>query len=133
VTIASPIELQVFDGDSLVGSSRNQRIILMPGRRELRVANPALGFERVIQVAIEAGATSAVTVPVPNGSISVNAVPWAEVLLDGKTIGETPIANFAVLPGSHEILLRNPKFPEQRRTVVVTLTAPLRVGVDLRQ
>ena len=133
VTITSPIELQVFEGDALVGSSRNQRIMLMPGRRALRVANPALGFERVIQVAVEAGATSAVTVPVPNGSISVNAVPWAEVLLDGKAIGETPIANYAVLPGSHEILLRNPKFPEQRRTVVVTLTAPLRVGVDLRQ
>jgi hypothetical protein len=74
-----------------------------------------------------------VTVPVPNGSLSVNAVPWAEVLLDGKVIGETPIANYAVPPGSHEVLLRNPKFPEQRRTVVVTLTAPLRVGVDLRQ
>ncbi len=133
VTIAAPIELQVFDGDSLVGSSRNQRIMLTPGRRALRVANPALGFERVIQVAVEAGATSKVTVPVPNGSLSVNAVPWAEVLLDGAVIGETPIANYAVLPGSHEILLRNPKFPEQRRTVVVTLAAPLRVGVDLRQ
>ena len=35
VTIAAPIELQVFDGDSLVGSSRNQRIMLMPGRRAL--------------------------------------------------------------------------------------------------
>jgi hypothetical protein len=134
VTIAAPIELQVFEGDSLIGSSRNPRIMLMPGRRTLRVANPALGFERVIpDVVVDAGGTSRVTVPVPNGALSVNAVPWAEVLLDGRVIGETPIANYAVLPGSHEIVLRNPKFPEQRRTVVVTLTAPLRVGVDLRQ
>ncbi len=134
VTIAAPIELQVFEGDLLIGSSRNPRIMLMPGRRTLRVANPALGFERVIpDVVVDAGGTSRVTVPVPNGSLSVNAVPWAEVLLDGKVIGETPIANYAVLPGSHEIVLRNPKFAEQRRTVVVTLTAPLRVGVDLRQ
>ena len=133
VAISAPIELQVFEGDSLVGSSRNQRIMLMPGRRALRLANPALGFERVIQVAVEAGATSNVTVPVPNGSLSVNAQPWAEVVLDGKVIGETPIANFAVLPGTHEILLRNPKFPEYRRTVVVTLAAPLLLGVDLRQ
>jgi hypothetical protein len=134
VTIAAPIELQVFEGDLLIGSSRNPRIMLMPGRRALRVANQALGFERVIpDVVVDAGGTSRVTVPVPNGSLSVNAVPWAEVLLDGKVIGETPIANYAVLPGSHEIVLRNPKFAEQRRTVVVTLTAPLRVGVDLRQ
>jgi hypothetical protein len=133
VTIAAAIELQVFEGDSLIGSSRNPRIMLMPGRRTLRLANPALGFERVIDVAVVAGATFPVTVPVPNGALSVNAVPWAEVLLDGKVIGETPIANYAVLPGAHDIVLRNPKFPEQRRTVVVTLTAPLRVGVDLRQ
>jgi hypothetical protein len=133
VIIVAPIELQVFEGDSLIGSSRNQRIMLMPGVRRLRLVNPALGFERVVQVAVEAGATSRVTVPVPNGSLSVNAVPWAEVLLDGAVIGETPIANLAVLPGTHEIVLRNPKFPEQRRTVVVSLLAPLRVGVDLRQ
>ena len=133
VTVAAPIELQVYDGDALVGSSRNQRVMVVPGRRRLRLANPALGFERVVEVNVVAGAVSNVAVPVPNGSLSVNAVPWAEVTLDGKVIGETPIANFAVLPGSHEIVLRNPKFPEQRRTIVVTLTAPLRVGVDLRQ
>jgi hypothetical protein len=133
VTIAAPIELQVFDGDSLVGSSRNQRIMIVPGRRALRLANPAVGFERVVQVTVEAGATSKVTVPVPNGVLSVNAVPWAEVVLDGQVIGETPIANYAVPPGSHEIVLRNPKFPERRQTIMVTLLAPLRVGVDLRQ
>jgi hypothetical protein len=133
VAITAPIELQVFDGDSLVGSSRNQRIMVMPGRRSLRLANLAVGFERTVDVAVVAGAISRVAVPVPNGSLSVNAQPWAEVLLDGRVIGETPIANFAVLPGAHEIILRNPKFPEYRRSVVVTLAAPLRLGVDLRQ
>jgi hypothetical protein len=123
----------VFDGDSLVGSSRNQRILLMPGLRSLRLANAALGFERVIQVAVEAGVVSKVMVPVPKGSLSVNALPWAEVVLDGTVIGETPIADYAVVPGSHELVLRNPKFPEYRRTVVVSLAAPLRLGVDLRQ
>jgi eukaryotic-like serine/threonine-protein kinase len=133
VTIAAPIELQVFDGDSLVGSSRNQRIILMPGRRTLRLANQELGFERSMGVTVEAGAVARLTVPVPNGTVSVNAVPWAEVVLDGRVIGETPIANLAVPLGSHEIVLRNPKFPEQRRTIVVSLVAPTRIGVDLRQ
>jgi hypothetical protein len=133
VTIGAPIELQVFDGDSLVGSSRNQRIMLMPGRRALRLANVSLGFERTMNVTVEAGAVAKLTVAVPNGTLSVNAAPWAEVTLDGVVIGETPIANRAVPLGSHEIVLRNPKFPDFRRTVVVTLTAPTRVGVDLRQ
>jgi eukaryotic-like serine/threonine-protein kinase len=133
VTIAAPIELQVFDGDSLVGSSRNQRIMLMSGRRTLRLVNLALGFERTQGVTVDAGAVTKLAVPVPNGTLSVNAVPWAEVSLDGRVIGETPIANLSVAIGSHEVVLRNPKFPEQRRTVVITLTAPARIGVDLRK
>ncbi len=133
MTIAAPIELQVFDGDSLVGSSRNQRIMLMPGRRTLRLANVALGFERTQAVTVEAGAVTRLNVPVPNGTLSVNAVPWAEVSIDGRVVGETPIANLSIAIGAHEILLRNPKFPEQRRTVVVSLTAPSRIGIDLRQ
>jgi hypothetical protein len=133
VTIASPIELQVFDGDSLVGSSRNQRILLMPGRRTLRLANPGLGFERTMAVTVEPGAVAKMNVAVPNGSLSVNAVPWAEVVLDGTVIGETPIANLPVPLGPHEIVLRNPKFAERRQSIVVSLTAPTRIGVDLRQ
>jgi eukaryotic-like serine/threonine-protein kinase len=133
VTIASPVELQVFDGESLVGSSRNQRIMVMAGRRTLRLSNPALGFDRTQAVTVDAGAVSKLTVPMPNGTLSVNAVPWAEVSLDGRVVGETPIANLSVAIGTHELVLRNPKFPEQRRTVVVSLTAPARIGVDLRQ
>jgi hypothetical protein len=74
-----------------------------------------------------------VAVALPNGTISVNAVPWAEVLLDGKAIGETPIANLSVPIGPHELVLRNPRYTEQRRSVVVTVGTPVRLGVDLRQ
>lgn len=132
-TVASPIELQVYDGDALVGSSRNQRVMLIAGRHVLRLVNQAVGFATTATVQVAAGAVSSVTVDVPNGSLSVNAVPWAEVLLDGVLIGETPIANHSVRLGSHELVLRNPKFAEQRRTIVVSLASPARVGVDLRQ
>ncbi len=133
VAVKAGIELQVYDGDSLVGSSRNQRIMLLPGSHTLRLVNAALGFETTSTVTVSPGVLGTVTIQVPNGSLSVNAVPWAEVLLDGTAIGETPIANYAVAPGSHELVFRNPRFPEQRRTVVVSLGAPTHVGVDLRQ
>jgi hypothetical protein len=133
VAIAAAIELQVYEGDSLVGSSRNQRIMLMPGRRTLRLENAALGFASTSAVTVEPGAVAKIAVRLPNGTLSVNAVPWAEVVLDGTVIGETPISNFSVPLGPHELVLRNPRFAEHRRTVVVSLTAPVRIGVDLRQ
>jgi hypothetical protein len=133
VAIDSPIDLEVNDGDSLVGSSRNQRIMLTPGRHALRVVNAALGFQATTAVQIVTGTVTRVAIKVPNGSLSVNAVPWAEVLLDGKVIGETPIANYSAPVGPHELVLRNPRYGEQRRAVVVSLIAPLHLGVDLRQ
>lgn len=133
VAVASDIELEVFEGDSLVGSSRNQRVLFVPGRHVLRLLNRDLGFEITKTVQVQPGAMARVQVQLPTGSLSVNAVPWAEVLMDGSKIGDTPIANFPAPIGSHEVVLRHPKFGEQRRSVVVSLTSPVRLGVDLRQ
>ncbi len=133
VTVSAGIELQVYEGNSLVGSSRNQRITLTPGSHTLRLVNTTLGFETTSAVTVKPGEVGTVSVQVPNGSLSVNAEPWAEVLLDGTVIGETPIANLAVAPGQHQLVFRNPLYPEQRRTVLISLSSPTRVGVDLRQ
>ena len=73
------------------------------------------------------------TVTLPNGTLSVNALPWAEVWVDGRSSGTTPLANLAVPIGSHEIVLRHPQLGERRRTVTVTTQTPVRVGVDFAQ
>jgi hypothetical protein len=40
--------------------------------------------------------------------VSVNADPWAEIEVDGKSVGETPIARLPVAPGRHRFLARMP-------------------------
>jgi serine/threonine-protein kinase len=72
-------------------------------------------------------------VKVPNGTIALNAIPWAEVWVDGVKAGDTPIGNLNVAVGRHEILFRHPDLGEQRQTVTVGLTAPARVSVDMRK
>jgi hypothetical protein len=133
VVVQSPVELEVREGESLVGSSRNPRLLFMPGRHVLRLSNKELNFEMTRTVQVQPGATASVSVRLPQGSLSVNASPWAEVWLDGAKVGETPMANYPAALGRHEIILRHPKLGEQRRTVVVSLGEPMRVGVDLRQ
>jgi hypothetical protein len=133
VTVVSSAELQIFEGERLLGTSRSAQIMALAGRHDLRFVNKDLGFEtnRLVQVA--PGRTSTVIVDLPTGTLFVNAVPWAEVFVDNVRIGETPIANHALPVGSHEVVLRNPRFADQRRTVLVTLAAPVRIGVDLRK
>jgi hypothetical protein len=68
---------------------------------------------------------------VPNGTIAVNALPWAEVFLDGKSIGTTPLGSVAVSVGNHELVARHPQLGEKRRAIVVGAQTPLRVSMDL--
>lgn len=47
--------------------------------------------------------------------LTVNAWPWAEVILDGEFLGYTPQAKpFIAKPGRHTLVLRNPHLGEQR-------------------
>ena len=66
-------------------------------------------------------------------AISVNALPWAEVWVDGAKVGETPIGNFPIAVGTHDLVFKHPDFGERHESVIVTLTKPARISVDLRK
>jgi serine/threonine-protein kinase len=66
------------------------------------------------------------------GLLSINATPWADVLLDGQAIGTTPLANLSVPIGTHEIICRHPQLGERRQTVTVKAGSPLRVGISFK-
>jgi serine/threonine-protein kinase len=52
--------------------------------------------------------------------LRITVVPWAEVLLDGRSLGATPLSSEPVVtPGRHVVTLRNPYYPEVTRTVTL--------------
>ena len=58
--------------------------------------------------------------PLARGTLSVNVSDWAEVVLDGQSVGNTPIRDLAVSAGVHRLELRNPRRGiEKRLTIVV--------------
>jgi hypothetical protein len=44
-----------------------------------------------------------------SGWLRINCRPWADVALDGKPIGTTPINRLRVPAGAHEVILTNPE------------------------
>jgi PEGA domain len=132
VSFNVPIELQVFEQGTLVGTSAADRIMLPAGRHELQLVNAALEFRRNVSVQVAAGRSSTVPVALPDGSISVNALPWADVLIDGRPVGTTPLANIPVPIGRHEVVFRHPQLGERKQTVTVTATTPVRIGMNLQ-
>jgi hypothetical protein len=82
--------------------------------------------------AIDTGLVMAPAVPTQRGALSVNARPWADVWIDGRMVGTTPIGNVQLTVGSHEVVWRHPELGERRQTVQISVEAPTRVGIDLR-
>ena len=132
VRITAPIELQVFENGVLVGSTTGP-IAVSDGTHTFDLVNEALGYRTRQNVNVKPGAMSALTITVPNGRVSINAVPWADVWVDGKPVGQTPIANLSLSIGPHEILFRHPSFPDQRSTWMVKAEGTTMVSAKFQQ
>ena len=132
VAFRVPFEMQVLEGGKVVGTTSTERMLLQAGHHDLVLASQALEYESAeVSVQVGAGTTVWPAVTIPNGTRSINATPWADVLLDGRSVGTTPLANLSVAIGSHEIVFRHPQLGERRQTVVVKAKTPARVGVSL--
>ncbi len=129
--MAAPFELQVVEGDDVVGTNGAKRIKLAAGRHDLDLVNQGLDYRERRRIEIAPGKVTTVRIDPPKGAISVNARPWADVSIDGNEVGQTPIANLAVSIGTHQVIFRHPQFGERRQTIVVTINGPNRIAVDL--
>lgn len=133
LSVTSPIELQIREGERVLGTSLTDRIMLPTGRHELELVNDGLGFRASRAVQVTSGRVATVSIDVPNGTMALNALPWADVWLDGERVGETPIGNLSVRIGVHEVVLRHPDLGEQRHRLTVGLSGVSRLSVDLRR
>jgi PEGA domain len=131
LAISAPFDVEVVERDDVIGTSGTSRIMLAAGRHDITVMNRSLGYEEPRRVEVTAGKTVAVRVDPPKVSVSVNARPWADVTLDGNSVGQTPISNLIVTVGTHDLVFRHPQFAERRQTVVVTAKGPNRIAADL--
>jgi hypothetical protein len=129
IAVYSPVPLDISENGRAIGTSEQGRLMLSPGRHQLTLTNTELGYSAVQTVDIEPGEEHPVSVQ-PTGELSANAVPWAEVWMNGKKIGETPVAAMVVPLGTHEIVFRNPQFPERHVTVTVNASTPVTASVD---
>jgi hypothetical protein len=133
ITVSSPLELQLFEGDRLLGSSLSDRIMVAAGRHDLDLVNEAYGYRATRSVQVSAGKVATIAAEMPDGTIALNATPWAEVSINGVKIGDTPIGNHPLPIGTHEIVFRHPELGQQVHKATVTLKDTARLSVDMRK
>jgi hypothetical protein len=132
VAVTAPFLVEIFEDGRLVGTTETDRLMLTAGRHVLEFVNRTLGYRETRTVQVPPGRVLPVTLNLPSGSVSLNADPWAEVWIDGRSVGETPIGNLELTIGAYEIVFTHPQLGERRHAVSVTTAAPVRLSVSMR-
>jgi eukaryotic-like serine/threonine-protein kinase len=128
VRLSAPIELKVLQGDRMLGSSADGVIVASAGTHDLELINAAFGFRTRRAVTFRAGEITTLAIQVPPGRLNVNAMPWAEVWIDGRVVGETPMGNVEIPIGEHDLVFRHPDLGERFQRVVVRADTVTRVS-----
>ena len=126
------VPLQIFERGRLIGATDSERILLPAGSHDLEFVGDALGFRARRSVTVTSGQTTTVALSLPQAAVNLNAVPWADVTIGGKEIGQTPIANLMLPIGTHQVTFRHPQLGEKQATVTVSLQEATRLAVDMR-
>lgn len=98
----SPLGIEGLEpGTYTVSASMQDRV---PQEEEI-----SLGRSETAQLKLVLPARSKVPIP-PRKKAVLNVVtsPWSQVVLDGQSIGQTPIRNMSVNAGKHTVVLNNP-------------------------
>jgi hypothetical protein len=88
------------------------------------------------EVQPSAPASAAVTAPppVPQAAwLRLAVKPWADVTVDGRPLGQTPLGRVELVPGRHEIVLTHPNYRPYRRWITLAAGETKALQVDLTQ
>jgi hypothetical protein len=127
------LQLEARRGDSRIAArslvlGAAGRVVLAPpdaGARDTRPVELGSDPGRVAQVAEGGVSPPADRQRRPSGprqvglgQLSIIAVPWARVTIDGKDVGQTPVRRYRLSAGPHKVELRNSELGKHERRQV---------------
>jgi hypothetical protein len=129
LAVFAPVVLDISLNGRTLGTTEQSRLMIPPGRHELTLTNKEFGYKAVQEVTVEPGEVRSLSVD-PRGDANFNAIPWAEVWMDGQKLGDTPLANMRVPLGTREFVFKHPQYGERRITAIIRADQPTPVSVD---
>jgi hypothetical protein len=91
-----------------------------PSPEESAVPPPPAPVETITEPIAIAPSPHARKKPHPRGLLSVNAIPWANLFIDGHAAGHTPRMKLALESGKHQLKLVTQAGESRTRTVEIT-------------
>jgi serine/threonine-protein kinase len=105
---------------------------LAPGRHNVTVSATGLAFARTLAVELKPGEAALRAVHGGKGYLRVAVSPWAEVMVDGRVLGTTPLQPAELSEGVHTVTLKNGELGvTTKRRILITPNKEALLKVDL--
>ncbi len=101
------------------------------GRTTLLIVVPTKRNIPPVVVSVQVGDTAAAAPAVVKGYLTVNAIPYATLSIDGVEIGDTPLVKKELAPGNHTVRLVRDGYKTETFTVKVEPGSETRVSRTL--
>jgi hypothetical protein len=134
VVRSEPAGAEVLAGGRALGlTPLDTELALAAGTRlELRRRDFA-PLTRTVEIHDGAATVDVRLQPLPRGELTLGAVPWAHVTIDGDKRPDTPVSKLALAAGAHQVrLVCPPTGRELRFTVQIEAGKETRKVADLR-
>jgi archaellum component FlaF (FlaF/FlaG flagellin family) len=129
--VFAPFEVTISEGGRGLRLDDRNAVMLPPGPHELRFENKDLGFDETRKVEIEPGKTASLNLTPGGSTLSVTSNVPAEVLVDGKHVGETPLSDYPISLGTRDILVKSAS--AEKRFLQTVTTKAVKLDVQFPQ
>jgi hypothetical protein len=134
VVHSDPAGAEVLAGDRVLGTTPlDLAVALEPGARVKIRKRDFTPVERAVAIADGAASVEVRLQPLPRGELTLGALPWAHVTIDGDKRPDTPLSKIGLTAGAHLVrLVCPPTGKELRFTVQIEPGKETRRVADLR-
>lgn len=130
--IASTIALKAYAGSRLLGSVPGADFRMPAGAHEIALVNEELGVRLKQTIEIGSSETVSLHVAPPHGYVTIDATPWAEVSIDGQSVGRTPLGPLPLSLGEHLITFRHPAGSKDQQRITVKSEVTTKVVGEMK-
>jgi serine/threonine-protein kinase len=118
---------------SLPGYKEETRLLTLDKTTtwKLEIALAPLKTRTVAQKRVKPQPTQARARPA-TGYLTVNTVPWSDVFVGGRKLGQAPLAEKEVPAGTYRIVFKNPVFGRRERKVTIRPGDTTKLNLDFR-
>jgi CheY-like chemotaxis protein len=127
--VFSPFDLTITEGTRALRLDDRYQVLLPAGPHELRFENRALGYQEMRRVDVQPGVTTPLSIVAPHSTLTLRTSAPAEVLIDGASVGQTPLVDLSVELGTRDVMLKSAA-GDRRFSVAVTVK-PVVLDIDL--